>query len=192
MDILNRILLVILAFLVVVVSAVGILVVFKAVSPATIQSIIPFGRVVGFFKTNLVASSLVSILILVVMMSLSILWLRGQYSEIVRAVAGGRYEVQSEGPGFTLVNYDVVEKSVDHLIKGIPGVIDSNTTIYSQRDGKLFAHTSLLTRRDADIHAIDDRIREAVNHRWVDKLGINLARHDITINIETATERRVV
>ncbi len=192
MDILNRVLLVILALLIVAASVVGILVVFKAVSPAKIQSIIPYGRVIGLFKANLVASSLVSIVLLVLVMSLSILWLRGQYSEIVTSLTGGQYEIKSEGPGFTVVDYDVVEKSVDHLIKGIPGVIESNTSIYSQHDGELFAHSSILTKRDADIHVIDSKIREAINREWIDKLGVDLARHDITINIETTTERRVV
>lgn len=191
MDILNRVLLIILVLLVVAASLAGILIAFKAVSPAKIQSIIPFERVVGFFKTNPVASSLVSILILVVVMSLSILWLRGQYSEVVRAAAGGQYEVGGHGSGFILVDYNVVEKSVDYLIGGIPGVIKTSTKIYSQRDGELFAHSSLLTKRDADIRTIDGKIREAINREWLDKLGIELARHDITISIETATERRV-
>lgn len=191
MDTLNRVLFIIFSALVLAASAVGLMLAFGAITPGQIQSVIPYQQVAEFFRANLVASSLVTILLLVIVMALSFLWLRGQYAEAVKSVAGGRYEIPGEGPGYTLVNYNVLEKSIDYAIRQIPGIISSRTRIYSARDGRLFAHSSLFVARDADIHEIDRKIRDVINREWLGNLGNNIARHDITINIETTTERRV-
>ncbi|MCL6472283.1 MAG: hypothetical protein K6T91_05660 [Firmicutes bacterium] len=191
MDTLNRVLFIIFSALVLVASAVGLMLAFGAITPEQVQSVVPYQQVVEFFRVNLLASSLITILLLVIVMALSFLWLRGQYAEALESVTGGQYEFSSEGPGRTLVNYNVLEKSIDYAIRQIPGVIDSRTKIYSARGGRLFAHSSLFARRDADIREIDRKIRNAINREWLDRLGNNVARHDITINIETTTERRV-
>jgi len=190
MNVLNRVLLIILFALVAVVSLVDILLALGIITSGQVQSIIPYTSVVDFFRANFVAASIISILLLVVVLALSALWLRGQYAEAVRAVSGGMYEVPEEGPGETEVNYDAAEHAIDHVIKSVPGVMDSQTRIYSEQNGKLFAHSSLMIKRNADIHTIDNKIRESINRSWLDNLGVNLAQHDITINIEPV-ERRV-
>jgi len=189
-DVLNRVLFIIIAALVAIASFIGILLALNAITSEQLNSVIPFQQVVIFFQNNPITSSLISILALVIVMALSLLWLRSQYLSTVRAVIGGQYEVETAGPGYTAVDYDVVIKAIDNLIMGVPGVVDSRTRIYSQRDGELFAHSSLLVKRDVDVHSVDNRIRELINEEWLDKFDTDLARHDITVGIEP-TEKRV-
>lgn len=189
-DVLNRVLFIIIGALVAAASFLGVLIATNAITSEQLNSVIPFQQAVTFFQDNPITSSLVLILALVIVMALSLLWLRGQYLGAVRAVAGGQYDVESKGPGTTTVDYDVVIKAIDKQIMSVPGVIDSMTKIYSQRDGELFAHSSVLVKRDVDIHSIDNRIRESINKEWLDKFDTDLARHDITIGIEP-TEKRV-
>jgi len=189
-DVLNRVLLIIIAAAVAVASFIGILLATNTITFEQLNSVIPFQQLAIIFQDNPLASSLLLILALVIVMALSFLWFRGQYLSAVRAVVGGQYEIETTGPGYTTVDYDVVIKAIDKQIMSVPGVIDSDTRIYSQRDGELFAHSSLLVKRDVDVHSIDNKIRESINKEWLDKFDTDLARHDVTIGIEP-TEKRV-
>ncbi|MHB8842407.1 MAG: hypothetical protein ACYC56_11605, partial [Candidatus Aquicultor sp.] len=170
-------------------SLVGVLLSLGAITTGQVESIIPFSSLASFFRANLVAASLVSMLLLAVVMALSVLWLRAQFAEAVRAVSGGMYEVPEEGPGVTEVNYNAVEHAIDNVIKRIPGVMDSQTHIYAEQDGRLFAHSSLMVKRSADLHTIDSTIRESINRSWLNKFGSNLSEHDITVRIEPVESR---
>ncbi len=189
MNTLNRVLLIILFALIAAASLVGVLLSLGTITTGQVESIIPFSSLASFFRANLVAASLVSILLLAVVMALSALWLRAQFAEAVRTVSGGMYEVPEKGPGVTGVNYDVVKHAIDNVIKRIPGVVDSQTNIYAEQDGRLFAHSSLMIKRNVDLHTIDSTIRESINRSWLDKFGSNLAEHDITIRIEPVESR---
>jgi len=190
MDTLNRVLLTIIFALVAVASLVGFLLLIGAVTSEQIQAVIPFQQVVDLFAANFVVAALVSILLLAIVLTLGALWLRGQFARAVTEVVGGQYEVETEAPGSTAINYDVIERAIDSAISKIPGVIDTRTQIFAERDGGLFAHSNLTVKRSADIHGIDDKIRDLINQEWLDKMGGNLVRHDITINLE-AVEPRV-
>lgn len=189
MNTLNRVLLIILFALIAVASLVGVLLAVGVLTSAQVLSVLPLRSIEGFFRTNFVAASIISIVLLAIVLALSALWLRAQYSEAVTSVAGGMYGVPEKGPGVTEVNYDAVEHAIDQVIKSVPGVIDSRTRTYAEHEGRLLAHSSLMVKRNADIHTIDNTIRGLINRNWLDKLGINLARHDTTINIEPVEAR---
>ncbi|HEY3374971.1 MAG TPA: hypothetical protein VGK02_07925 [Candidatus Aquicultor sp.] len=183
MDTLNRALLIVLSGLIALASLVGVLLAFRVISPAQLRAVIPYQRLIALFQANFVAAALVSILLLIVVFALAALWLRGQLSASVTAIVGGEYEVEEKGPGTTVVDYSVVEHSIDNLIKHMPGVLETNTQIFSQENGELFAHSSLTVRRNTNLQDLDRRIEKAINREWINKLGINLARHDMTIHI---------
>ncbi|MBE0448086.1 MAG: hypothetical protein IBX64_08320 [Actinobacteria bacterium] len=189
MDILNRVLLIVIFTLVALASLAGLLLAIGAITPGQLQAVIPYQQVVNFFTANFVAASLISIFLLAIVLALGIFWLRGQFAGAVTAVVGGQYETRAKAPGTTTISYDVVEKAIDNTISGITGVIESQTRIFSERDGQLFARSNLTVKRSADIHSIDNKIRESINREWLDKLGSNLASHDIIISLEPVEPR---
>ncbi|MDI6715772.1 MAG: hypothetical protein QME63_02360 [Actinomycetota bacterium] len=191
MDTLNRVLLALIAIIILAVSLTSALLALGVVTPSQVNSIIPYLRIINLFQVNLATTGLASILLLIVVLVLSVLWFRGQFLGIVKPVVGGRYEIKEKGPGFTTVSYDVLGRAMDFAISKVQGVVGSKTQIYSEREGRVFAHSSLMVRRDAKISDIDKKIRSLVNQEWLDKFGIAKMRHDITINLEP-TERRVV
>ncbi|HZD60507.1 MAG TPA: hypothetical protein VE439_08670 [Anaerolineae bacterium] len=189
MDTLNRVLLAILFALIALASLVGVLLAFGAITPGQVQAVIPFRQVVNLFTANFIASALVSIALLAIVLVLGVFWLRGQFAGAVTSMVGGRYETRAEGPGATTTTYDAVERAINSVIAGIPGVISADTRIFAERDGQLFAYSSLTVKRKADIHDIDNRIRNSINREWLDKLGSKLARHDVIINLEPVEPR---
>lgn len=190
MVILNRVLLAVMFALIALASLVGALLAFGTITSDQINSIIPFRQLVGFFQANPITSSLVLILAFVVVLVLSAFWLRAQYARALTSVVGGQYELEIKGPGLTTVDYSVVGRAIDYEIRNTPGVVDSQTRIYTERGGQLLAQSSLMIRRDANIHEVDNRIRSSINREWLDKMGIGFAYHDVFINLEPV-ERRV-
>lgn len=189
MDKLNRVLLIIISALAAVASLVGLLVASGTLTLGQVQSAIPYQRIADFYQANFVAATLVSILLLGFLLALGVLWLKGQYADSVRAIVGGEYQAQADEHGDTFVDYDAVERAIDNSISRMPGVINTATQIYSGRGGRLIAHTALEVKRTANIHHVDNRIRRTINREWLQRFGINLNRHDVTINIEPVEKR---
>lgn len=190
MVILNRVLLAVIFALVALASLVGALLAFGTITSDQINSIIPFRQLVGFFQANPITSSLVLILAFAVVLVLSAFWLRAQYTRALTSLVGGQYKVEVKGPGLTTVGYSVAVRAIDYEIKKIPGIVDSQTRIYTEGGGQLLAQTSLILRRDVNIHEVDNRIRSSINREWLDKMGIGFAYHDVSIYLEPI-ERRV-
>jgi hypothetical protein len=191
MDTFNRVFLAILFALVAIASVAGILAVYNTSALRQIQNLVFVTEVVDFVGRNLPLVVFGSILLLAIGTILGILWLRGQFLGTARTIAGGTYEPgDAHGPGVTDVDYGVVGKAMDSVIENIRGVIHSKTRIYSDEEG-IVAQTSLLLRRGVDFHNVDEAIRSSVNHAWLGRMGTDLVRHDIFINVEQ-TERRVV
>lgn len=190
MNTFNRVVLSIIFLAAFLASGAAALVALGVISVEQLQSVIPYQRVGSFFTANLTTAGIVSIAILLVLVALGILWLRGELSGAISAVTGGAYEAAATGPGSTTVDYDVVVMAINNVIRSVSGVVDSQTRIYSASDGLLFAASTVVVQRTADIHAIDSEIRNRIGDEWLRKLGSNLARHDIVVHLE-AQERRV-
>jgi hypothetical protein len=191
MDTFNRVFLAILFALVAIASVAGILAIYNTSMLNQIQNLVFVAAVAGFIRRNLPLVIFGSILLLAIGTLLGILWLRGQFLGTARTIAGGTYELgAARGPGITDVDYGVVDKAMDSVIENISGVVQSKTRIYSDEEG-IVALTSLLLIRGVDFHNVDEAIRSTINHTWLGRMGTELARHDIFINVEQ-TERRIV
>ncbi|HCG98248.1 MAG: hypothetical protein A2074_05240 [Candidatus Aquicultor primus] len=191
MQTLDRVILSVIFLLIFLVSAVAALVTLGAISVGQLQSVVPYQRMVSLFTSNLVAASGVSIAVLAVFIALGILWLRGELARTVKAVIGGSYETIAAGPGMTTVDNGVIIKAIDNAIRGIPGIVNSQTRIYVEGEGRTVATSNILLERKADIHAVDKSVRDLIDEAWLRKLGHGLARHDVVVHLESQ-ERRVV
>lgn len=186
----DRVVLSIISLLIFLVSALAALVAIGAISVGQLQSVIPYQRLASLYTSNLTLASSISIAVLVVFIVLGILWLRGELAQTVKAVIGGSYETVATGPGVTTINNHIIMKAIDSVIRGIPGTVDSKTRIYVEGEGRVVANSNVLLERKADIRAVDNSIRNLISDEWLTKLGHNLARHDVVVNIESQ-ERRV-
>jgi hypothetical protein len=191
MDTFNRVFLAILFLFVAIACVAGIVAYYNTPLLHRIQTLSFFLLISAFVQRNLPLVIFGAILLLALGTLLGILWLRGQFLGTARTIAGGAYEPWSaHGPGVTDVDYGVIGKAVDSVIERIHGVVQSRTRIYSDEEG-ILAQTSLMVRRGVDFHEVDNAIRHAINRAWLDRMGVELVRHDILISVEQA-ERRVV
>jgi hypothetical protein len=191
MDTFNRVFLAILFAVVAIACVAGIIFFSNTPLLHRTQMLAFFLPVSAFIQRNLPLVIFGAILLLAVGTLLGILWLRGQFLGTARTIKGGAYEPWSaHGPGVTDVDYGVIGKAMDSVIQKTHGVVQSRTRIYSDEEGVL-AQTSLTVRRGVDFHDVDNAIRHAISRTWLDRMGVELVRHDILVNVEQK-ERRVV
>jgi hypothetical protein len=191
MDRFNRIFFAIIFAVIAIACVAGIIALYNTPLLHRVQTLALFLMVSAFVQRNMPLVVFGAILLLAVGTLLGILWLRGQFLGTAKTIKGGAYEPWSaRGPGVTDVDYGVIGKSMDSVIGKIHGVVQSRTRIYSDEEG-VQAQTSIMVRRGVDFHEVDTAIRHAINRSWLDRMGAELVRHDILINVEQ-TERRVV
>lgn len=194
MDTLNRIVLAIVFVVVFFISVVGILVTLDFLTVEPVKSFAGYLWLVDIIGDSFLPLALSSIWLLVVIMTLGILWLRGQFLGTTRATTGGIYEpVGVPGPGITDVSRNLIGQSIDLAVSGIPGVVSSDTRVYSDNGGVYTdtstAKTFLIIKRGVDPHEVDKTLRRMINRAWFLKMGSEVIRHDVSIGITRTTQR---